>query len=109
MNTEYALPPTAARALAEFKRPAGPFHRLTRRVRAIARLVARRRRARRRFNDLRHLDERTLRDLGIRRSELASIVSELGGRAAVTRRRVDREVWQSASSRFRIRAIDSSL
>jgi uncharacterized protein YjiS (DUF1127 family) len=109
MNTEYALPPTAARALAEFKRPAGPFHRLTRRVRAIARLVARRRRARRRFNDLRHLDARTLRDLGIRRSELASIVSELGGRAAATRRRVDREVWQSASSRFRIRAIDSFL
>ena len=109
MNTEYALPPTASRALAEFKWPARPVHRLIRRLRAIARLVARRRRARRWFDDLRHLDERTLRDLGIRRSELASIVSELGGRAAVTRRRVDREVWQSASSRFRVRAIDSSL
>ncbi len=109
MNTEYALPPTAARALAEFKRPAGPVHRLMRRLRAIARLVARRRRARRRFDDLRHLDERTLRDLGITRSELASVVSELGGRAAATRRRTDLEVWQSASSRFRVRAIDSSL
>ena len=109
MNTEYALPPTAARALAEFKWPAGPVQRLTRRLRAIARLVARRRRARRRFDDLRHLDERTLRDLGITRSELASVVSELGGRAAATRRRVERDTWQSASSRFRIRAVDSSL
>ena len=109
MNTEYALPPTASRALAEFKWPAGPVHRLMRRLRAIARLVARRRRAWRRFEDLRHLDERTLRDLGVTRSELASIVSELGGRAAATRRRTDLEVWQSASSRLRIRAIDSSF
>lgn len=109
MNTEYALPPTAARAPAEFKRPAGPVRRLTRRLRAIARLVARRRRARRRFDDLGHLDERTLRDLGISRSELASVVSELGGRAAATRRRVDSEVWQSASSRLRIRVVDSFL
>lgn len=109
MNTEYALPPTAARAQAELKWPAGPVHRLARRLRAIARLIARRRRARRRFDDLRHLDERTLRDLGITRSELASVVSELGGGAAATRRRVDDEVWRSASWSFRIRAVDSSL
>jgi uncharacterized protein YjiS (DUF1127 family) len=109
MNTEYALPPTAARALASREWPQRPVHRLVRRLRAIARLVARRRRARRRFDDLRHLDERTLRDLGVTRSELASVVSELGGRAAATRRRTDLEVWQSASSRFRVRAIDSSL
>lgn len=109
MNTEYALPPTAARALAGFQWPASPVRRLTRRLRAIARLVARRRRARRRFEDLRHLDERTLRDLGLTRSELASVVAELGGRAAATRRRTDLDVWQSASSRFRVRAIDSSL
>jgi len=80
-----------------------------RRLRAIVRLIVRRRRARRRFEDLSHLDERTLRDLGITRSELASVVSELGGRAAATRRRTDLEVRQSASSRFRIRAIDSFL
>lgn len=109
MNTEYALPPSFARSPAESRWPAGPLHRLTRRLRAIARLVARRRRARRRFDDLRHLDERTLRDLGVTRSELASIVSELGGCAAATRRRTDLEAWQSASSRFRIRAIDSFL
>jgi uncharacterized protein YjiS (DUF1127 family) len=109
MNTEYALPPSAARALAAFKGPDRPVGRLARRLRAIVRLVARRLRARRRFEDLRHLDERTLRDLGVNRSELESIVSELGGRAAVTRRRTDLDVWQSASSRFRIRAIDSSL
>lgn len=109
MNTEYALPPSPARAPAELKWPAGPVRRLVRRLRAIVRLVARRRRARRRFDDLRHLDERTLRDLGVTRSELASIVSELGGGAAATRRRTDLEAWQSASSRFRIRAIDASL
>lgn len=109
MNTEYALPPSFARPLTESRRPAGPVHRLMRRLRAIARLVSRRRRARRRFDDLRHLDERTLRDLGVTRSELASIVSELGGRAAATRRRTDLEAWQSASSRFRVRAIDSFL
>lgn len=109
MNTEYALPPTAARALAELRWTSGPVRRLMRRLRAIVRLVERRRRAWRRFEDLRHLDERTLRDLGVTRSELASIVSELGGRAAATRRRTDLEAWQSASSRFRIRAIDSSF
>jgi uncharacterized protein YjiS (DUF1127 family) len=109
MNTEYALPPSYTQRLAEFDRPARLLPRLARRLRAIARLIARRRRARRRFDDLGHLDERTLRDLGITRSELASVVSELGGRAAATRRRVDREIWQSASSRLRIRAVDSSL
>jgi uncharacterized protein YjiS (DUF1127 family) len=109
MDTEYALPTSTARTLADIERPASAVFRLKRRLLAIVRLVARRRRARRRFDDLRHLDERTLRDLGIRRSEVESVVAELGGRAAATRRRTDLEVWQSASSRFRIRAIDSSI
>jgi uncharacterized protein YjiS (DUF1127 family) len=109
MNTEYAIPPSYTQRLAEFKWPGRPLPRLGRRLRAIVRLILRRRRARRRYEDLRHLDERTLRDLGITRSELASVVSELGGHAAATRRRTDLEVWQSASSRFRVRAIDSSL
>jgi uncharacterized protein YjiS (DUF1127 family) len=109
MNTEYVIPPSFTQRLAAFKGPARPSPWVGRRLRAIARLIARRLRARRRFEDLRHLDERTLRDLGVTRSELASIVSELGGRAAATRRRTDLEVWQSASSRFRVRAIDSSL
>ncbi|MGZ8253825.1 MAG: DUF1127 domain-containing protein [Burkholderiaceae bacterium] len=51
--------------------------------------LTRRRRAGRRFADLQHLDDRTLRDLGVTRSEIASIVSELGGGAAATRRRAD--------------------
>ena len=109
MNTEYVIPPSFTQRLAAFKGQARPSPWVGRRLRAIARLIARRLRARRRFEDLRHLDERTLRDLGVTRSELASIVSELGGRAAATRRRTDLEVWQSASSRFRVRAIDSSL
>ena len=109
MNIEYVIPPSFAQRLAAFKGPARPSPWVGRRLRAIARLIARRLRARRRFEDLRHLDERTLRDLGLTRSELASVVAELGGHATATRRRTDLEVWQSASSRFRIRAIDSSL
>jgi uncharacterized protein YjiS (DUF1127 family) len=109
MSTDYVIPPSFTQRLAAFKGPARPWPRIGRRLRAIARLVARRLRARRRFEDLSHLDERTLRDLGLTRSELASVVAELGGHAALTRRRADLDVWQSASSRFRIRAIDSSL
>ena len=109
MHSDYALPTMATRALAPIHRADRPWSRLSRRLSAIRRLIARRRRAWRRYQDLQHLDERTLRDLGVTRSELASIVSELGGRAAATRRRTDLEVWQSASSRFRVRAIDSSL
>jgi len=109
MNTEYAIPPSFTQRLAEFKGSARPSPRLARRLRAVVRLVARRLRARRQLEDLRHLDERTLRDLGLTRSELESVVAELGGHVAATRRRTDLEVWQSASSRFRVRAIDSSL
>ncbi|MGE5160311.1 MAG: DUF1127 domain-containing protein [Betaproteobacteria bacterium] len=109
MSIEYAIPPSYMQRLAEFEEPARLSPRFGRRLRAIVRLVARRLRARRRLEDLDHLDERTLRDLGLTRSELASVVAELGGRAAPTRRRADLEAWTSASSRFRVRAIDSSL
>lgn len=109
MGTDDALPPLAARALASLGWPDWSWRRLARRLRAVGRLVARRRRAVRRFEDLQHLDERTLRDLGVTRSEIGSIVSELGGQAAATRRRADLEVGSSASSRFRVRAIDSYL
>ena len=109
MHSDYALPTMSTRVSTPRPRPDGPWSRLSRRLRAIRRLMARRRRAWRRYQDLQHLDERTLRDLGVTRSEIASVVSELGGRAALTRRRADLEAWQSASSRFRIRALDSSL
>ncbi|MGZ8272804.1 MAG: DUF1127 domain-containing protein [Burkholderiaceae bacterium] len=87
--TDYGLPLMATRALAPWRWPDCSWGRLSRRVRAIGRLIARRRRAGRRFADLQHLDDRTLRDLGVTRSEIASIVSELGGGAAATRRRAD--------------------
>lgn len=109
MTIDYAIPPSFTQRLAALGSPARPLPRLGRRLRAIVRLVVRRLRARRRFEDLSHLDERTLRDLGLTRSELASVVAELGGHAAATRRRTDLEVWQAASSRFRVRAIDLSL
>lgn len=109
MPTEYGLSLTQPRALNAVDVTHRPLMRLARRVRALARLVARRRRARRRFDDLRHLDERTLRDLGVTRSELASVVAELGGQASITRRRTDANFWASASSSFSIRAVDASL
>lgn len=110
MNTEYALTPSAARALtAALNEPSPLLRRLARRLRAIARLVARRRRAWRRDEELRNLDEATLRDLGVSRRELAAFASGRAGRADAARRRAELDVWLSASSRFRVRSIDSSL
>jgi len=44
--------------------------------------------ARRSYLALRDLDERSLRDLGLDRSELGSLVAEIDGRAGPTRVRV---------------------
>ena len=109
MATEYAVAAMPARTRVSWRWPEWSWRRLSRRVRAIGRLVGRGRCAGQRFGELQHLDERTLRDLGVTRSEIASIVSELGGRAEAIRRRTDYEVWSSTSSRFRVRAIDSFL
>ena len=109
MNTEYALSSGMARALSKWEPTGGTWRRLSRRLRAMARLVGRRRRARRHDDDLRHLDERTLRDLGMTRAEIPSVVAELAGRVGATRRRTDPYDWHSASSRFRLRVIDPSL
>ena len=110
MSTPYVLPSTAKSGAAM---PFAPLpravSRLTRRARAVVRLARRRRRASRRCEELRHLEDVTLRDLGMTRSEAASLASELGGFAAVTRRRTDLDTWLSASSRFRVRNIDSFL
>lgn len=110
MSFEYALTSTRqATAPAPFAPLRAAVARLARRARAALRLAMRQRRARRSHQALSQLDDATLHDIGISRSEVASIVSELGGRAAATRRRTDLDVWLSASSRFRIRNIDSGL
>jgi uncharacterized protein YjiS (DUF1127 family) len=90
-------------------RPATALQRLTRRLRALGRLAVRRNRSRHRLDELRNLDAAALRDLGLSASEVGSVVAELDGRAAATRRRTDLDVWLSASPRFRVRAVDSSL
>ena len=109
MNTEYALSSGTARALSKWQPAGAAWRRFARRVRAMARLAGRRRRARRNDEDLRHLDERTLRDLGLTRAEIPSVVAELAGRAGATRQRTDPHDWHSTSSRFRLRVIDPSL
>jgi uncharacterized protein YjiS (DUF1127 family) len=107
MTRTYAVFPSRARSergRAAFRVAARRF---ARRLRALVRLLARRRRDARRYDDLRHLDERTLRDLGVTRSELASVVAELGGRASASRRRTDVRFWTSATSTFHVPSIDT--
>lgn len=106
MTTEYAISVTQPGLPVPGERRHGPLRRIGRRARALLRLIARRRRERRGLDDLRHLDERTLRDLGITRSELPSVAAELQGRAGPTRRRIE-EPLQLKS--LRIRAVDTSL
>lgn len=110
MSTEYAMSATSARSSAPgYAADAPTSSRAMRRLRALVPLARRWLRDARRQQELQQLDDATLRDLGLTRSEIASVVSELGGRAAATRRRADLDVWQSASLRFRTRAVDSFL
>jgi uncharacterized protein YjiS (DUF1127 family) len=109
MKTEYAVSSGLARPRSK-RQPTGTlWHRFARRIRAVARLIGRHRRTLQHHEDLRRLDERTLRDLGITQAEIPSVIAELAGRAGATRRRTDADDWRSASSRFRTRAIDQSL
>jgi uncharacterized protein YjiS (DUF1127 family) len=109
MNRTYAVFPSRARSERGRAALRVVTRRFARRLRALVRLLARRRRAARRYDDLRHLDERTLRDLGVTRSELASVVAEPGGRATASRRRADVRFWTSAAASFRVRSIDTGL
>jgi uncharacterized protein YjiS (DUF1127 family) len=110
MTAELALQSTrGASAPPPFAPLRALLARLARRSRARLRLAVRRRRAGPRFGELQQLDDATLRDLGLSRSELYSAASEAGGLAAASRRQTDLDVWLSASSRFRIRTIDSCL
>ncbi len=83
--------------------------RIVRRLRALMRLIVRRRRAVRHLAELQHLDDATLRDIGLTRSEAASVVSEIGGRVAATRRRTELDFLLSASTRFHVRSADTSF
>jgi uncharacterized protein YjiS (DUF1127 family) len=77
--------------------PPSPVARLARafqRVGAYLRAAGMRyrhlRRAKATYDALRDLDDRTLRDLGFERSELASVVAEMSGTASPTRVRIER-------------------
>ena len=107
MNTEYAFSSGSARASAP--RQPGLWSRFARRIGAVARLIGRHRRARQHAEELRQLDARTLRDLGITQSEIPSVIAELAGRAGATRRRIETDDWRPASLRFRARALARSL
>jgi hypothetical protein len=110
MSIEYALSSTGqATAPMPFAPLRRALARVARRARALVRLGLRRRRAWKNHQALCDLDDATLHDLGLARSELGSFVSELGGRAGATRRRIDLDAWTSASSRFRTRSIDVGL
>lgn len=85
------------------------FARIVRRIRALLRLMLRRERARRTLAALDHLDSATLRDLGLTRSEAASMMTELAGRVAATRRQTELDYLLSASSRFHVRNGDRAL
>jgi len=75
----------------------------------LVRHIEQSRRARANYEVLSRLDAETLRDLGLTRSEIGSAAAELGGRAAVTRRRIDAEFCQSASAGFRVRKVEMFL
>lgn len=101
------------RALDQRDRPAVPFGRVARRgalaVRRAVRWIAARRAASQRLRQLRELDLRTLRDLGLTRSELASVVAEVDGNAERTRRRIEHAFLKDASSGLRIRNLEVYL
>jgi uncharacterized protein YjiS (DUF1127 family) len=107
MNTEYAFSSGTARVSARWQ--PSLWSRFARRIRAVARLIGRHQRARQHVEELRQLDARTLRDLGITQSEIPSVIAELAGRAGATRRRIETDDWRPASSRLRVRTIDQPL
>ena len=79
--------------------PRGGWSRWVARLRLVLRGLRTRHRNRVTARDLRaalrDLDDRTLRDLGFHRDEIASVVAELGGDAAPTRVRTLRDAYGS--------------
>jgi uncharacterized protein YjiS (DUF1127 family) len=96
--------------------PTPPLDQRGRLANAVLRTAARvagwvgdHRRASRRIRELRELDTRTLRDLGLTRSELASVVAEVDGNAEATRRRIEASVIAAASSGLRVRNVEAYM
>jgi uncharacterized protein YjiS (DUF1127 family) len=78
-------------------------------VARLVRSIEQSRRARANYEVLSRLDAETLRDLGLTHSEIGSAAAELGGRAAVTRRRIEADFWRAASAGFRVRRVEIFL
>lgn len=78
-------------------------------LRRFLRGVEQRRQARANYEVLRRLDSATLRDLGFTLDEVESVAAEAVGLAERTRRRVEAEFWQSASSGLRVRRVELFL
>lgn len=103
-------PPLAAARPAAFIDLSDPLasavvraRRWARRAAAVLRLLRRRARSRESLGQLQCLDDATLRDLGLARSELASLMAESTGRAAATRRAITEQ------PRFPLRTATRSL
>jgi uncharacterized protein YjiS (DUF1127 family) len=104
-------------AVAQYLTPAASLgfraRRLVRQAGVVVGRLAQRidqgRRARATYEVLRYLDARTLRDLGLTRSEVGSVAARVSGRAERARRRIETEFWQSASAGFRVRRVETFL
>lgn len=99
--------PRSAAALMTRAVPVRRRRGLVRRVAAIVRLLARRRRARHAVTPFQELDHATLRELGLTDWHRAEVARGTG--LAAMRHRTELDYLLSAASRFVVRGVDTAL